>query len=57
MSYEIATDEDLIVDKSGMKPARVARFIDLLFQSIDGVPASEFSNSLSARLHNELAQF
>ena len=39
---EIENYEDLIVEKSGMKPARVAQFIDLLFQYIDVVPASEF---------------
>jgi len=39
---EIENYEDLIVEKSGMKPARVAQFIDLLFQYIDGVPSSEF---------------
>ena len=39
---EIENYEHLIVEKSGMKPARVAQFIDLLFQYIDVVPASEF---------------
>jgi predicted nucleic acid-binding protein len=39
---EIANYVDLIVKKSGMKLARVAQFIDLLFQYIDVVPASEF---------------
>jgi len=39
---EIENYEDLIVEKSGMQPARVAQFIDLLFQYIDVVPASEF---------------
>jgi len=39
---EIENYEDLIVEKSGMKPTRVAQFIDLLFQYIDVVPASEF---------------
>ncbi len=39
---EIENYEDLIVEKSGMKPARLAQFIDLLFQYIDVVPASEF---------------
>jgi predicted nucleic acid-binding protein len=39
---EIENYEDLIVEKSGMKPARVAQFVDLLFQYIDVVPASEF---------------
>lgn len=39
---EIENYEDLIVEKSGMKPDRVAQFIDLLFRYIDVVPASEF---------------
>ena len=39
---EIENYEDLIVEKSRMKPARLAQFIDLLFQYIDVVPASEF---------------
>ncbi len=39
---EVENYEDLIVEKSGMKSARVAQFTDLLFQYIDVVPASEF---------------
>jgi predicted nucleic acid-binding protein len=39
---EIENYEDLIVEKSEMEPDRVAQFIDLLFQYIDVVPASEF---------------
>jgi len=39
---EIENYEDLIVEKSGMKPARVAQFIDLLFQYIEVVPADDF---------------
>ncbi|AUX10201.1 DNA-binding protein [Halalkaliarchaeum desulfuricum] len=39
---EIENYEELIVQKSGMKPDRVAQFIDLLFQYIDVVSASEF---------------
>ncbi|RXK51439.1 PIN domain-containing protein [Halorientalis pallida] len=39
---EIDNYEDLIGEKSGMEPDRVAQFIDLLFQYIDVVPASEF---------------
>ncbi len=39
---EIENYRDLIVDKSGMKPARVAQFIDLLFRYIEVVSASEF---------------
>ena len=39
---EVENYEDLIVDKSGMEPDRVAQFIDLLFQYIEVVPASDF---------------
>jgi len=39
---EIGDYESLIVEKSGMEPARVTQFIDLLFQYIGVVPASEF---------------
>ncbi len=39
---EIENYEDLIVEKSGMDSERVTQFIDLLFQYIDVVPASEF---------------
>ena len=39
---EIGNYQDLIVKKSGMKPVRVEQFIDLLFQYIDVIPASEF---------------
>ena len=39
---EIGNYEDLIVEKSGMSPDRVAQFIDLLFQYIEVVPASKF---------------
>jgi predicted nucleic acid-binding protein len=39
---EIENYEDLIVDKSGMEPDRVAQFIDLLFQYIKVVPADDF---------------
>ena len=39
---EIENYQDLIVEKSGMEPDRVAQFINLLFQYIDVVPASEF---------------
>jgi predicted nucleic acid-binding protein len=39
---EIESYEDLIVEKSGMKPDRVAQFIDLLFQYIEVVPAEAF---------------
>ena len=39
---EIENYEELIVEKSGMAPDRVAQFIDLLFQHIDIVPADDF---------------
>ena len=39
---EIENYEELIVEKSGMTPGRVAQFIDVLFQYIEAVPASEF---------------
>jgi predicted nucleic acid-binding protein len=39
---EIENYEELIVEKSGMEPGRVAQFIDLLFQCIEVVPADEF---------------
>jgi len=38
---EIENYEELIVEKSGMTLDRVAQFIDLLFQRIEVVPASE----------------
>ena len=39
---EIERYEDLIVKKSGMNIDRVRQFIDLLFDHIETVPASEF---------------
>jgi predicted nucleic acid-binding protein len=39
---EIENYEELIVEKSGMEPDRVAQFIDLLFQYIEVVPADDF---------------
>ncbi len=39
---EIDNYEELIVEKSGMEPDRVAQFIDLLFQYIEVVPADDF---------------
>ena len=39
---EIGNYQDLIVEKSGMEPDRVAQFIELLFQYIDVVPATDF---------------
>lgn len=38
---EVENYEDLIVEKSGMEPDRVAQFIDLLFQYIEVVPADD----------------
>jgi predicted nucleic acid-binding protein len=39
---EIENYEDLIVEKSGMEPDRVAQFMDLLFQYIEVIPADDF---------------
>jgi predicted nucleic acid-binding protein len=39
---EIGNYEDLTVEKSGMDPDRVEKFIDLLFQYVEVVPADEF---------------
>jgi len=39
---EIENYEELIVEKSGMDPNRVAQFVDLLFQYIEVVPVDEF---------------
>ncbi|AKH97341.1 PIN domain-containing protein [Halanaeroarchaeum sulfurireducens] len=39
---EIENYEELIVEKSGMEPGRVAQFIELLFQYIEVVPADDF---------------
>ena len=39
---EVENYEDLIMEKSGMEPDRVAQFIDLLFQYIEVVPADDF---------------
>jgi predicted nucleic acid-binding protein len=39
---EIANYSALITEKSGMSPARVEQFVDLLFQYIETVPAHEF---------------
>jgi len=39
---EIENYTGSIVDKSGMHPDRVTQFIDLLFQCIEVLPASEF---------------
>ena len=43
---EIEKYDDLIVEKSGMDPARVQQFLDLLFEYIETVPASEFSQHI-----------
>ena len=39
---EIGNYESLIVEKSGMHSDRIQQFVDLLFQHIETVPASEF---------------
>lgn len=39
---EIETHEALIVEKSGMDPSQVERFLDLLFQHVETVPAGDF---------------
>ena len=39
---EIENYEELIAEKSGMDPNRVAQFVDLLFQYIDIGPVDEF---------------
>jgi predicted nucleic acid-binding protein len=39
---EVGNYEDLIVEKSGLEPDRVAQFIELLFQYIEVVPADDF---------------
>ena len=39
---EIKNYEDLIVEKSGMNPDRVAQFVELLFQYIEVVSADDF---------------
>lgn len=39
---EIDNYRPLIVEKSGLSPERVQQFLDLLFQYIETVPASEF---------------
>ncbi|MFC6874212.1 PIN domain-containing protein [Halobellus marinus] len=43
---EIDNYEDLIVEKSGMKPHRVQQFVDLLFQYIEVIPVDEFYPSI-----------
>ena len=39
---EIENYEEMIAEKAGMEPDRVAQFIDLLFRYIDIVPAADF---------------
>ena len=39
---EIVSYKELIAEKSGMEPDRVAQFVDLLFQYIEVVPAGDF---------------
>jgi len=47
---EIEKYEDLIVEKSGMEPDRVAQFIDLLFQYIvEAYTTSDVINSFETR--------
>jgi len=43
---EVKNYEGLIAEKSGMKPDRVAQFIDLLFQYIEVVPAEDFYQAI-----------
>ena len=43
---EIESYEELIVEKSGMDPDRVAQFVDLLFQYIEVVPVDEFQSAI-----------
>jgi predicted nucleic acid-binding protein len=43
---EIENYTQLIVDKSGMHPDRVAQFVDLLFQYIEVVPPSKFHSCI-----------
>jgi predicted nucleic acid-binding protein len=43
---EIENYEELIVEKSGMGPDRVAQFVDLLFQYIEVVPVDEFHRAI-----------
>jgi predicted nucleic acid-binding protein len=45
---EIENYEELIVEKSGMEPDRVAQFIDLLFEYIEVVPADDFNPGIEA---------
>ncbi|QSW98159.1 PIN domain-containing protein [Haloterrigena alkaliphila] len=39
---DVENYEDVIVEEFGMKPDRVAQFIDLLFQYIEVVPVDDF---------------
>ena len=43
---EIENYDELIVEKSGMEPNRVAQFVDLLFQYIEVVPVDEFHSAI-----------
>ncbi len=43
---EIGNYEDLIIEKSGIDAERVQQFVDLLFQYIETVPASECYSSI-----------
>jgi predicted nucleic acid-binding protein len=48
VSDEIENYTELIVEKSGMSPVRVAQFVDLLFQYIEVVLADEFYPHIEA---------
>lgn len=45
---ELENYEDLIVEKSGMKPERVAQFIDLLFRYIKVIPPNDFYQTIES---------
>jgi len=45
---EIANYESLISEKSGLPPARVQQFVELLFQYIDVIPASGFAAEIES---------
>lgn len=50
---EIVNYEALIVEKSGMDPERVTKFLELLFQYVEVVPTSEFVREIE-RADDEL---
>ena len=43
---EVAAHEDLVVEKSGMDADRVEQFLELLFDHIETVPVSTFSQHI-----------